>query len=90
MHLRMEASKCYDASMSKVRTTVSLDEQVMTAVRVRAARTGKGDSEVIEEALRRDLGLDLVERLWAKNDLGEDEAMALALQAQRAARRRKR
>ncbi|HEX3613387.1 MAG TPA: ribbon-helix-helix protein, CopG family [Sporichthyaceae bacterium] len=76
--------------MPKVRTTVSLDERVMTAVRVRAARTGKGDSEVIEEALRRDLGLDLVERLWAKNDLSEEAAMALALEAQHAARRRKR
>lgn len=59
----------------------------MTAIRVRAARTGKGDSEVIEEALRRDLGLDLLERLWAKNDLGEDEAMELAVEAQRATRR---
>ncbi len=29
-------------------------------VKVRAARQGKGDSEVIEESLRRDLGLDLV------------------------------
>ncbi|HEX3829227.1 MAG TPA: ribbon-helix-helix protein, CopG family [Sporichthyaceae bacterium] len=73
--------------MPKVRTTVTIDERVMTAVRVRAARAGKGDSEVIEEALRRDLGLDLLERLWAKNDLSEDEATALALEAQRATRR---
>lgn len=72
--------------MTKARTTVTIDERVLTAVRVRAARTGKGDSEVIEEALRRDLGLDLLERLWAKNDLGENEAMALALEAQSASR----
>jgi hypothetical protein len=72
--------------MSKVRTTVTLDEQVMTAVRVKAARAGKADSEVIEEALRRDLGLDLLERLWAKNDLDPDEAMALAIEAQHATR----
>lgn len=65
---------------------MTIDEQVLTAVRVRAARVGKGDSEVIEEALRRDLGLDLLGRLWAKNDLGEDEAMALAVEAQHAAR----
>ena len=76
--------------MSKTRTTLTIDEQVLTAVRVRAARTGKGDSEVIEEALRRDLGLDLLERLWAKNDLGEDEAIALALEAQQATRASKR
>lgn len=46
----------------------------------------EGDSQVIEEALRRDLGLDLLERLWAKNDLREDEAMALAVEARRATR----
>lgn len=72
--------------MAKARTTVTIDERVLTAVRVRAARTGRGDSAVIEEALRRDLGLDLLERLWSSNDLGEDEAMALALEAQHATR----
>lgn len=72
--------------MPKTRTTLTIDERVLTAVKVRAARTGKGDSEVIEEALRRDLGLDLLERLWAKNDLPEDEAMALAIEAQYATR----
>lgn len=67
---------------------MTLDERVLTAVRIRAARTGRGDSEVIEEALRRDLGLDLLERLWSSNDdLGEDAAMALALEAQHATRR---
>lgn len=76
--------------MPKVRTTVTIDERVMTAVRVRAARAGKADSQVIEDALRRDLGLDLLERLWAKNDLGEDEAMALAIEAQHATRPRTR
>ena len=73
--------------MSKVRTTLTIDESVLRAVKVRAARSGKGDSEVIEEALRRDLGFDLLERLWQRNDLDEDEAMALALEAQHWARR---
>ena len=54
------------------------------------ARTGKGDGEVIEEALRQHLGLDLLDRLWARNDLAEDEAMSLAVEAQHATRRRKR
>ena len=75
--------------MPKVRTTVTLDEGVLRAVKVRAARTGKGDSQVIEEALRRDLGFDLLDQLWAKNDLGEDEAMELALEAQEWARRQR-
>lgn len=73
--------------MSKTRTTLTIDEEVLRAVKVRAARTGKGESEVIEEAVRRDLGLDLMERLWARNDMAEDEAMELALEAQRTARR---
>ena len=76
--------------MSKTRTTLTIDEEVLRAVKVRAARLGKGDSEVIEEALRRDLGLDLLDRLWARNDLSEAEAVELAVEAQHADRRRKR
>ncbi|HXT19198.1 MAG TPA: ribbon-helix-helix protein, CopG family [Thermoanaerobaculia bacterium] len=76
--------------MAKARTTLTIDEDVLRAVKVRAARTGKGDSEVIEEALRRHLGLDLLERLWARNDLPEDEAVKLALRAQHETRRRRR
>jgi hypothetical protein len=76
--------------MPKARTTLTIDEDVLRAVRVRGARTGKGDSEVIEEALRRELGFDLLDRLWERNDLPEDEAMSLALEAQEWARRRRR
>lgn len=75
--------------MTKVRTTLTVDAEVLRAVKVRAARTGKGDSAVIEEALRRDLGLDLLERAWARNNLSEDEAMALAVEAQHASRSRR-
>jgi len=34
--------------MSKARTTVTLDEEVFRAVKIKAARTGKRDSQVIE------------------------------------------
>jgi predicted CopG family antitoxin len=74
----------------KIRTTLTIDDEVLRAVKVRAARSGKGDSEVIEEALRRDLGLDLLERLWARNSLSEQEATRLAVEAQHATRRRRR
>ena len=73
--------------MAKVRTTLTIDPEVLRAVKIRAARSGKGDSDVIEEALRRDLGLDLLDRLWAANDLGETEATALAVEAQHRTRR---
>jgi hypothetical protein len=76
--------------MPKVRTTLTVEEAVLRAVKVRAARAGKGDSEVIEEALRRELGLDLVDRLWRGNDLSEEEATALAVEAQHKTRRRRR
>jgi hypothetical protein len=76
--------------MAKVRTTLTIEETVLRAVKVRAARSGKGDSEVIEEALRRELGLDLLERLWERNKLPEEEAVALAVEAQHASRRRQR
>lgn len=76
--------------MAKVRTTVTLDQDVLRWVKVRAARQGKGDSEVIEDSLRRDLGLDLLERLWAKNQMDEDAAMRLAVEAQHRTRPRRR
>lgn len=75
--------------MPRARTTLTIDEEVLRAVKVKAARTGKGDSEVIEEALRRDLGLDLLEGLWERLTLPEQEATALAVKAQHAGRRRR-
>jgi ribbon-helix-helix CopG family protein len=76
--------------MAKVRTTLTIEEDVLRAVKVRSARTGKGDSEVIEEALRRQLGFDLLDRLWQRSDLGEEQALELAVEAQHETRRRRR
>lgn len=74
--------------MPKARTTLTIDPDVLRAVKVRAARTGRGDSEVIEEAVRRYLGFDLLDRLWSRDDeLTEESATQLALEAQRFARR---
>ena len=76
--------------MPKVRTTLTLDEEVLKWVKVRAARTGKGDSEVIEDSLRRDLGIELLERLWSKNQMPKDQALKLAVEAQHSTRTRRR
>jgi hypothetical protein len=76
--------------MAKVRTTLTIEEDVLRAVKVRSARTGKGDSEVIEEALRRELGFDLLERLWQRADVSEEQALELAVEAQHETRRRRR
>jgi hypothetical protein len=80
----------HDAQMAKVRTTLTIDEDVLHAVRIRGARTGKGDSQVIEDALRRELGFDLFERLWQTGDMRDDEAIALAVEAQHKTRARRR
>ena len=76
--------------MSKVRTTLTIDESVMRAVKVKAARSGRGDSEVIEEAVRQALGLDLLDSLWGKADMDENAALELAVEAQHTTRPRRR
>jgi Arc/MetJ-type ribon-helix-helix transcriptional regulator len=75
--------------MPKHRTTVTLDERILRAVRVKAARTGRRDSDVIEEALRRDLGFDLLDEAWQRADLSEDDALRLAVEAQHESRSRR-
>lgn len=73
--------------MAKTRTTVTLEEDVLKAVKLRAARQGIRESEVIERALKDALLMSPLERMWAKVDpLPEDEAMELALEAQQWAR----
>jgi len=72
--------------MKKTRTTLTIDARLWTAVRVRAARTGKRDSEVIEEAVRKELGFDVLDRIWERADMSDPEAMDLALEAQEAVR----
>ena len=76
--------------MPMTRTALTIGADVSGAVKACAARTGQGDSEVAEEAVRRDLGLDLLDRLWASNDLPAEEATALAVEAQHRTRRAKR
>lgn len=72
--------------MGKRKLTIYVDEEVLRATRVYAARADIRDSDVVESALRRYLGLELFERGL---DLPEDEAFAVAygeLQAARAER----
>jgi hypothetical protein len=76
--------------VAKIRTTLTVEDSVLKAVKMRAARTGRRDNEVIEEALRHHLGLDLLERLWEGVQLSEDEATRLAVEAQHKTRPRPR
>lgn len=76
--------------MARSKVTVYLDPEVLRAARVHAARTGKRDSDVVEEALREHLGLDVIDSIRAKSDLDEDAAMQLAYEELHAMRRERR
>lgn len=76
--------------MARTKTTVYLDPEVLRATRVKAARTGKRDSDIVEEALRRHLGLAVLDEIWAENDLSEDAAMKLAYEELHAHRKEQR
>jgi hypothetical protein len=77
-------------NVAKVRTTLTVDEDVLKWVKIRAARTGVSDSAVIEQALRRDLKLDVLDELWSTATLSEAKATELAIEAQHATRPRQR
>ena len=76
--------------MARSKATVYLDPEVLRATRIRAARTGKRDSDVVEEALREYLGLAVIDEIRAKADLDEDEAMKLAYEELHQMRRERR
>ncbi len=59
----------YGPRVARVRATLTIDEDVLKWVEIRAARTGVSDSAVIEESLRRDLKLDVLDELWSSATL---------------------
>lgn len=83
--------------MSRRKTTVYVDADVLTATKVLAAGRGSSESQVVEDALRvylrsgqleaaaNDLR-DLMDRLAERADLDDDEAIALAVDEVRAVR----
>ena len=84
-------SYLYNVDMAKEKLTVYLSADVARAMRVSAARRGIKDSDLVEEAVEEWLGIAASERSWARNaDLTEEQAMELALQAQREVREERR
>ena len=82
------AGKLVDVPKSAA--TIKLDDDVLAAVRVEAARSGRSEDEVVEAAVRRYVGPTVLDRLAARNRLDEDEAMAIALEEVAAHRRERR
>lgn len=77
--------------MAKAKTTVYIDEDVFTQVRVAAARRRKRDSAIVEEALRSYLVagvLDAIHRYQREQslELSEEAAMELAYRELKALR----
>ena len=83
--------------MARKKTTFYIDESLLRAAKAAAARTGKRESDVVEEALRRHLGLgEALERIWsgipadvAPSDADADRIAAEELAAVRAERARR-
>ena len=73
--------------MAKRKTTIYVEESLLRGAKVLAARTGKKDYEVLEDALRSHLGVDLFDEVRSKSQLSEDEALSLAYEAVRNTRR---
>lgn len=60
------------------KATVYLDEDLLRAAKVMAARTDRKDYEVFEAALRQYLGVEVLEKVWARSDLTEEEGLKVA------------
>ena len=75
--------------MAKAKTTLYVDEDLLRGARVYAARKDMKDSEVFELALRRILGRDVLDDIWARNS-GVDPEVAeqVAYEELHASRRR--
>lgn len=55
---------------------VYLDDEVLRATKVLAARTGRPEYAIVDEALRSYLGLDTVAAVWQRSTLSDEDALA--------------
>lgn len=83
--------------MPRQKATIYLDPEIRAATKLAAVTGHKSESDIVEEALRRYLRTDeavrgreelreLMERVSARFDMSEDEAMTLAVDEVRAYR----
>ncbi len=73
--------------MARKKTTICIDDTLLKATKVLAARMGKKEYEVFEDALRGHLGLGVLERIWNRSKLTDKKALELAYQELHAARK---
>ena len=77
-------------AQTRIKITLSLPAEVVRAYRINAARQGKRDNSVIEEALRAHLGLGLLEeltRIPGLYDKSDQDISEIAVRAVRKVRK---
>lgn len=81
------------SSTVRKKTTVYLDAELLTAAKILAARTGRHEYEVIEDALRTYMRNEdtkrlrtLMDRVASRSALDDDEALEMAYAELHAAR----
>ena len=50
--------------MSRKKSTIYIEADLLRAAKVLAARTGRREYQIVEEALKQYLGLELLEEAW--------------------------
>ena len=81
---------CPDDVVSSEPICVVLHDDLADVVRREASRTGKTEAEIIELAMQRLALSPILDRLWERATLSEDEAMAIAVEEARAVRTQRR
>jgi hypothetical protein len=69
------------------KTTFTLDADLLRLTKIAAAREDKAEYQVVEDALRNHLGLDLLRRIQVRAGMDPEEAENLAVEEVRAYRR---
>ncbi|HEV2282060.1 MAG TPA: hypothetical protein VGX75_06685 [bacterium] len=74
--------------MARKKTTIYVEDTLLKAAKVLAARTGKKEYEVFEDALRGHLGLATLQTVWKRNTLAEKDALDVAYREIHASRKK--
>lgn len=72
----------------KRKTTIYLEDGLLRALKFAAARTGQHEHELVEQALRSYLGVELLEKVGSKSRLGEKQGLSLAYKELHRSRKR--
>ena len=64
--------------MVRTKTTIYIDEDLLRSARDLAARTDRAEQDILEDALRRYLALQMLDEVWSNDEL-PDEKVALEM-----------